>query len=96
MSDDRINVGWFLAGLGLGSVAAILFAPKSGRETRKAIATRVGDTREYLASVGKNASEQAVARAESEKGPGARRKEQTDAAATEHPAVPDGAAARLS
>jgi gas vesicle protein len=69
MSDDRANVGWFLVGLGLGSVTAILFAPKSGRETRKAIATGVGDTREYLASLGRNASEHATAQADSGRGP---------------------------
>jgi gas vesicle protein len=95
MSDDRTNVGWFLAGLGLGSVVAILFAPKSGRETRKAIATGVRDSREYLASLGRNASEHATTLSDSEKGSVTRR-EPTDAAATERPAVPDGTAARLS
>lgn len=58
MSDDRSNkIGWFLAGLGLGIGAAILYAPKSGRETRKAIATRADDGREYVASLGRNARE---------------------------------------
>jgi gas vesicle protein len=59
MSDNRINtVGWFVAGLGLGAVVAILYAPKSGRETRKAIATGVDDGRKYLASLGRSAGEQ--------------------------------------
>ena len=58
MSDNRnINIGWFLAGLGLGAVAAILYAPKSGRETREAIATGVDDGRKYLTSLGRNARE---------------------------------------
>ncbi len=47
-----------MAGLGLGAVAAILYAPKSGRETRKAIVTKVDDGREYLASLGRNARQQ--------------------------------------
>ena len=34
------NVNYFLAGLGIGSVAAILFAPKSGEETRQYIADK--------------------------------------------------------
>ena len=34
------NVNYFLAGLGIGSVAAILFAPKSGQETRQYIADK--------------------------------------------------------
>jgi len=59
MSDNRTNnIGWFLAGLGIGATAAILFAPKSGRETREAIATGVEDSRKYLASLGRNAREQ--------------------------------------
>jgi gas vesicle protein len=59
MSDNRKDkIGWFLAGLGLGSLVAVLFAPKSGRETRKAIATGVDDGRKYVASLGRDAREQ--------------------------------------
>jgi len=37
--DHRIHhLGWFLAGLGVGAVVGILYAPKSGRETREDIA----------------------------------------------------------
>jgi|SRR5579863_7249184 len=54
----KTNAGWFVAGLGLGAVAAILYAPKSGRETRKAIVTGVNDSRESLAAVGRKAREQ--------------------------------------
>lgn len=32
------NFAWFLAGVTVGVAAAILFAPRSGRETRKSIA----------------------------------------------------------
>jgi gas vesicle protein len=59
MSDNRTNkIGWFLAGLGLGAVVAILYAPKSGRDTREAIATGVDDGREYLASLGRDARQE--------------------------------------
>jgi len=58
MSEDRKNISWFLAGLSLGAVAAILFAPKSGRETREAIVTGVDDVRKRLASLGRDAREQ--------------------------------------
>jgi gas vesicle protein len=59
MSDQRNNsIGWFLAGLGLGTAVALLYAPKSGRETREAIATGVDDGRKYLVSMGQNAREQ--------------------------------------
>ena len=38
MSDrDGNNFVWFLAGLGLGALAGVLYAPRSGRETRQAI-----------------------------------------------------------
>jgi gas vesicle protein len=59
MSDNRTdNIGWFFAGLGLGAVVAILFAPKSGRDTRKGIVTGVNDGREHLASLGRDARQQ--------------------------------------
>jgi len=48
------NIGWFLAWVS-GAGAAILHTPKSGRETRKAIVTKVDDGREYMASRGRNA-----------------------------------------
>ncbi len=63
MSDERNNnigasIGWFLAGLGLGTVAALLCAPKSGRETRKAIVAGVDAGRENLVSLGRKARQQ--------------------------------------
>lgn len=49
MSEDRNNnIGWFLAGLGLGALVGILYAPKSGRETREQLLTSVDEGREYL------------------------------------------------
>lgn len=41
---------FFLAGAGIGAVLALLFAPKSGRETRDIIARTAADGREYLAN----------------------------------------------
>jgi len=41
---------YFLVGAGIGSVLALLFAPKSGRETREMIAQRATDSREFLTS----------------------------------------------
>jgi len=38
--DNKVHhLGWFLAGLGVGALAGILYAPKSGRETRERIAS---------------------------------------------------------
>src|SRR5215470_12822807 len=39
---------FFMAGAGLGAVLALLFAPKSGRETREMIARTGRDSREFL------------------------------------------------
>jgi gas vesicle protein len=39
---------YFLAGAGIGAVFALLFAPKSGRETRDLIARTATDSRDFL------------------------------------------------
>ena len=39
---------FFMAGAGLGAVLALLFAPKSGRETRELIARTGKDSRDFL------------------------------------------------
>jgi len=41
---------FFLAGAGIGAVLALLFAPKSGRETREMIARSATDGRDFLSS----------------------------------------------
>jgi gas vesicle protein len=41
---------YFLAGAGIGAVVALLFAPKSGRETRELIAKTANDGRDFLAT----------------------------------------------
>jgi gas vesicle protein len=41
---------YFLAGAGVGAVFALLFAPKSGRETREMIAKTASDGRDYLSN----------------------------------------------
>jgi len=46
---------WFVAGLGLGALAGILCAPKSGRETRNAIVAGVDHGLERLTAYGRDA-----------------------------------------
>jgi gas vesicle protein len=41
---------YFLAGAGIGAVLALLFAPKSGRETRELLARTAAESRDFLAS----------------------------------------------
>ena len=41
---------FFMAGAGIGAVLALLFAPKSGRETRELIARTATDSRDFIAN----------------------------------------------
>lgn len=42
------KVAFFLAGMGIGAILALLFAPKSGEETRDLIVKRAGEGRDYV------------------------------------------------
>jgi gas vesicle protein len=42
------NLGFFLAGLGMGAILALLFAPRSGKETRDYIAGKAEEGRDYV------------------------------------------------
>ena len=60
MADDSRAQGlaWFLAGLGVGALVGILYAPKSGRETRDDIAQGAREGTEYLRTKGRQAARQ--------------------------------------
>ena len=62
MSEETSNgsqgIAWFLAGLGVGALIGILYAPKSGRETREDLAQRARDGQEYIRVRSKQAAEQ--------------------------------------
>jgi len=56
-SDERDQVSriaWFITGAVIGATAAILYAPKSGKETRKYIADRTQEGREAVETAGDN------------------------------------------
>lgn len=46
--NDSSSIGWFLAGLGLGALVGVLYAPKSGKETRDTILQSANESRDYL------------------------------------------------
>jgi gas vesicle protein len=48
---------WFLAGLGFGALLGVLYAPRSGRETREAIRNTAQEGGEYLKNRGREARE---------------------------------------
>ena len=61
MSDrDGNSFVWFLAGLGLGALAGVLYAPRSGSETREVIRARAEEGREYVKNRAREAREQAT------------------------------------
>src|SRR6476469_2679492 len=45
------GLGWFLAGLGIGALVGVLYAPKSGRETREDIANSAADAQRRAAEL---------------------------------------------
>jgi gas vesicle protein len=60
MSDgsDRLSkLSYFLVGGGIGAVIALLFAPRTGRETREIIAQRATESRERVLSTSRNVGE---------------------------------------
>jgi len=60
MSDrDSNSFVWFLAGLGLGALAGVLYAPRSGAETRDALRARAEEGREYVRGRAREARVQA-------------------------------------
>jgi len=50
MAEENKSYGlaWFLAGLGVGALVGILYAPKSGKETREELAAGAREGAEYL------------------------------------------------
>lgn len=50
---------WFLAGLGLGALAGVLYAPRSGSETREALRQRAEEGREFVRNRAREAKDQA-------------------------------------
>jgi gas vesicle protein len=60
MSDrDGNSFVWFLAGLGLGALAGVLYAPRSGAETREQLRVRAEEGREYMRNRARDARDQA-------------------------------------
>jgi gas vesicle protein len=53
--DGSNNFMWFLAGLGFGALLGVLYAPRSGRETREAILDSAQEGKEYLKNRGREA-----------------------------------------
>ncbi len=74
------NLGFFLAGLGIGAALALLFAPQSGRETRDLIAQKANEGKDYVTNRSRELREQADELVEKGKDRLAKEKERVSAA----------------
>ena len=54
------SFGWFLAGLGIGALVGVLYAPKSGRETRDELVAGALEARDKANQFYNQGKEQAV------------------------------------
>lgn len=56
-NDSSNSFMWFLAGLGFGALLGVLYAPRSGRETRQAIRNTAQEGAEFIKKQGREARE---------------------------------------
>jgi gas vesicle protein len=81
MSDNvGSNVSFFLVGLGIGALVGILFAPKSGEETRELLSQKADEGREYAQRKAQELRERAEDLVERGKSAAGRQKETISAA----------------
>jgi len=74
------KLGFFLAGLGMGAVLALLFAPRSGKETRDYITQKAGEGRDLVKTKADELRQQAEEAVEKGKDLVAKQKELLSAA----------------
>jgi gas vesicle protein len=55
--DNSNSLLWFLAGLGFGALMGVLYAPRSGRETRDALKNTAQEGGEYIKTRGREAKD---------------------------------------
>ena len=74
------KISYFIAGLGMGALLGILFAPKSGEEMREYLLDRADDSREYAQRKARELRERADDLMERSRGIIERQKESVTAA----------------
>ena len=79
MDEDK-KLSFFFLGVGIGVAVGLLFAPKSGEETRELIRSKAGEGKDYLKRRGEEARESATEWVERGRTAGTRQKEQLSAA----------------
>ena len=56
---DGSSIIWFLAGLGVGAAVGLLYAPRSGSETRDVLRSKAEEGRDYMRDRASKVREQA-------------------------------------
>ena len=79
-SNSGAKFTFFLAGLGIGAVLALLFAPRSGEETRELLGKKADEGREYVTTKSREVRRQAEELVEKAKDLVTQQKEQLSAA----------------
>lgn len=74
------KVAYFLVGLGIGSLVGLLFAPKSGEETRDLLAKKADEGRDYAQRKARELRERADELIERSKDVAGRKKDSLTAA----------------
>jgi gas vesicle protein len=74
------KISFFLVGLGVGALVGVLFAPRSGEETRDLIAQKADDSKEFAARKARELRDRADDLIERGKDVAARKKESISAA----------------
>lgn len=54
------GLGWFLAGLGIGALVGVLYAPKAGKETREDLVASALDAKDRAAVLAQQAKDRAA------------------------------------
>ena len=57
MYRNQSNLGYFLGGIAMGSVAAVFLAPKSGRETRRILRRQADSIKHRADEISRGAAE---------------------------------------
>lgn len=57
--DSITSIVWFLAGLGVGALVGVLYAPSAGSEMRETLRSKADDGREFVKERARKAREQA-------------------------------------
>lgn len=79
-SNGGSRLAFFLAGMGIGAILALLFAPKSGQETRELISRKAGEGRDFVKAKRQELRKDAEDLVEKAKGVVTQQKEQLSAA----------------